>query len=445
MTRKPRHLAFHLIFLSLVLLMGSSTQEYKFISSGDVHNILPLWDQAKFMERQLKWRQEHVLPEIMRREQVDLWIVEKSEGVLYLSLLPGDKEGLVPEEPSWLVYHNAGRGGRMELRFAEQDQLAGLVKRLGPVRIGVGERNIPRMKETLGNPFGDRLVDSKNLRIGFLEKRSPEEISAFHYATRIAHDVIAEAFSNRAVIPDVTTTDELNWWIRQRYRDLGLMTSDHPTITLQRCDANLEKFDDPPEYFREGRTSNGVNVVVRRGDVISCDTDLFLLGLVTDSHQHAYVLKERETDVPEALEVALRKVNRIQDLFRKEFLAGRAGKEIVAAAKMIKPEDGIIETELGFHPPPMYIRRFLQGGYMFDHKTYVAGMTSGPGYYPTSIVSNNHKLHANTLYAFEPHACAAALGWKDGLELGIGQIADFTENGLQYLARPQEHQWHIIK
>ena len=30
-------------------------------------------------------------------------------------------------------------------------------------------------------------------------------------------------------------------------------------------------------------------------------------------------------------------------------------------------------------------------------------MTSGPGYYPTSIVTNEHQLHHNTLYAFEPH------------------------------------------
>ena len=82
---------------------------------------------------------------------------------------------------------------------------------------------------------------------------------------------------------------------------------------------------------------------------------------------------------------------------------------------------------------------------MFDHKTYVAGMTSGPGYYPTSIVTNDHKLHTNTLYAFEPHTRVVVPGWKDGLELGIGQISVFTEDGLLYLARPQEHHWHVIK
>ena len=37
-------------------------------------------------------------------------------------------------------------------------------------------------------------------------------------------EVIAEAYSNRVIIPDVTTTDELNWWILQRYEDLGIGT-----------------------------------------------------------------------------------------------------------------------------------------------------------------------------------------------------------------------------
>jgi hypothetical protein len=320
-----------------------------------------------------------------------------------------------------------------------------LVSERDPNRIAIGQHNNGDMLKALGKKYASRSIDSWTLGVRWLETMSPEMISVYSHVQRIANEVIAEAYSNRVVTPDVTTTDDLNWWIRHKYLELDLETENHPTITVQRSDENLAKYDDPPEYFHKGRTRNGVNVVIRRGDVVSCDTDLFLLGLVTDSHQHAYVLKKGETDVPKALKEALRKVNRIQDLFRKEFIFGRTGKEIVAVSEKIPREEGIIESELGFHPPPMFIRRFLQGGYMFDHKTYVAGMTSGPGYYPTSIVTNNHKLHYNTLYAFEPHTRVAVPGWKDGLELGIGQIAVFTEEGLRYLARPQENQWHVIK
>ena len=170
------------------------------------------------------------------------------------------------------------------------------------------------------------------------------------------------------------------------------------------------------------------------------------MGLVTDSHQHAYVLQRDEKNVPAALQEGLKIVNQMQDLFASEFRLGRTGKEIVAASKKIKLLPDVIETELAFHPPPMFIRRFLLGGYMFSHKTYVAGMTSGPGYYPTSIVTNNHTLYNNTLYAFEPHTRVAVDGWgPNGVEIGIGQIVVVSENGLEYLNRPQYSKWHIIK
>jgi hypothetical protein len=83
---------------------------------------------------------------------------------------------------------------------------------------------------------------------------------------------------------------------------------------------------------------------------------------------------------------------------------------------------------------------------MFSHKTYVAGMTSGPGYYPTSIVTNNHNLYHNTLYAFEPHTRIDVEGWgPTGVEIGIGQIVVFSEEGVRYLNRPQNSKWHVIK
>ena len=93
----------------------------------------------------------------------------------------------------------------------------------------------------------------------------------------------------------------------------------------------------------------------------------------------------------------------------------------------------------------MFIRRFLLGGFFFPTKPYVAGMTSSPGYYPTSIVTNDHQLHYNTLYAFEPHISVAVPGWgPEGVELGLGQIVAFTPDGFRYLARAQEVEWHVI-
>jgi hypothetical protein len=50
------------------------------------------------------------------------------------------------------------------------------------------------------------------------------------------------------------------------------------------------------------------------------------------------------------------------------------------------------------------------------------------------------------MYAYEPHTRVKVAGWGDaGVELGIGQMAVFTEAGLEYLNRVQNNTWHVIK
>lgn len=447
--------------LLLILALGTEAAQ-QVVEARDTDSILPMRERVKLMEKWWKWKKQHVLPMVMQEQGIDMWIIRNNEADLYYnnegpvftSLLPANFEGMTYASqyaragsqriPKFLMFVDTGK----KIQYIEPRDyvhITQLVKEFDPKKIAIGTHNNDQMLKALGTTYASRWIDSWTLGVRWLETMSPEMISVYHHVQRVANEIIAEAYSNRVVTPDVTTTDDLNWWIRHRYLELGLEVENHPSITIQRNDENMAKYNDPPEYFRNGRTENGINVIIRRGDIISCDTDHFLLGLVTDSHQHAYVLRHGEVDVPEPLKQALLKVNQMQDLFRQEFKLGRTGKEIVTAAEKITPLEGIIETELGFHPPPMFLRRFLKGGYMFDHKTYVAGMTSGPGYYPTSIVSNDHKLYLNTLYAFEPHTRVAVPGWKFGVELGIGQIAVFTEKGLEYMARPQEREWHIIK
>ena len=228
--------------------------------------------------------------------------------------------------------------------------------------------------------------------------------------------------------------------------DLNIEHENHPAIRVQRRPADIEKYETTSEKFFNGRTGNGVDLVIRRGGIIGCDKDIMLLGLVTDTKAFSYVLKEDEQDVPGNLKEALRKVNRLHADFTKEFQYQRTGIEIVYATQMIPLEKGIITTTMVFHPTPMFIRKYLEGGYMFSHKTYVAGLTSTPDYYPTSIVSNSHSLHFNTLYFFDPKPTRVSVeDWgENGVDLTLGQIEAFTEEGLTYLGNPIA-EWHVIR
>jgi|TARA_B100001964_G_scaffold106375_1_gene118834 hypothetical protein len=417
------------------------------------------------MESWWKWKKEHVLPMVMREQSVDVWILRNNEADLYYnnegpvftSLLPANFEGMTLPSiyahpgsqaiPKFLLFHY--NNGRIEYHEpSDFKHINTLVNKIQPNRIAISFFNNEDMLNALGKKYSKKIIDSWTIGVRWLETISPGQIDAYSFVQGLANDIIAEGFSNAVVIPGITTTDDLNWWFRHCYLDLDLEIENHPSVIVKRRPSLIEKYSsiDSPNKFRDGQTQNGINVVIQKGDIISLDSDIMLMGLVTDSHQHAYVLQSNEEDVPDDLKKALETVNQMQDLFAAEFRLGRTGKEIVASSKKIELLPGIIETELGFHPPPMFIRRFLLGGYMFSHKTYVAGMTSGPGYYPTSIVTNNHNLYHNTLYAFEPHTRIDVEGWGPiGVEIGIGQIVVFSEVGVRYLNRPQNSKWHVIK
>ena len=165
-------------------------------------------------------------------------------------------------------------------------------------------------------------------------------------------------------------------------------------------------------------------------------------------HQFAYVLDEGESEIPQALVEAFDKANALQDLISREFVVGRTGKEIQDASKAIPSEGDVRNTSgrfLAFHPPPMFLRRYQLFGFMFWKGSYVAGIASWPKYYPTSIVSDQHRLSYNTVHVFHPGISVKVPGW-DGVGLGVGQLIAFTEeNGFEFLNRSQTFGLHVIR
>lgn len=448
--------------------VGGAVQSLR---SGEfMAHVIPMRERVRIMQGFWEWKRERLLPELMREQGVDMWIVRNdeqpeyrqtsyAEGPVYTSLLPANHEGMVYasayeeglEIPEFLMFVRGDEGDDPTVEYVQPrdyDHIAQLVARHDPATIAIRHQGGERLVAALG-ARASRAVDSWTLSVRWLETMAPEQVSVYRYVQGVANDLIAEGFSNRAIVPDVTTVEDINWWFRHKMLELGIEKENHPTVGIQRKPANIARYaaEDPPELFRRGRTENGMNPTVRRGDIISLDSDIMLLGMVTDSHQHAYVLEHGERQVPEELQEALRIVNRMQDRFAAEMRIGRTGAEVVAATERIAREEGVIESELGFHPPPMFLRRFTVNGLMFSRGTWVAGASSGPGYKRHLVVGNEHPLHTETLYAFEPHTRVAVSGWGDrGVELGIGQIALLDEDGLHYLDRAQAGAgWHVIR
>jgi hypothetical protein len=89
----------------------------------------------------------------------------------------------------------------------------------------------------------------------------------YHDVMRVAHQVIAEAFSNQVIVPGVTTNEDVAWWMRQRVAEMGLGQWFHPTITI----------------WRKGGLPTPVppgGNVIQRGDMFQCD---FGIGYTTST------------------------------------------------------------------------------------------------------------------------------------------------------------------
>ncbi|WNZ60180.1 hypothetical protein QEG98_29830 [Myxococcus sp. MxC21-1] len=99
--------------------------------------------------------------------------------------------------------------------------------------------------------------------------RSADEARFYEKQTKLAWNIIETAFSNQVITPGVTTTRDVEWWMRQCLADLGLETWFQSSVDVQRHGADDKGL--------------GENPVIQRGDVLHCDYSVTALGLNTDT------------------------------------------------------------------------------------------------------------------------------------------------------------------
>ena len=93
-------------------------------------------------------------------------------------------------------------------------------------------------------------MPAEALCIRWLETRTQAELEIYPQIVQLARSAIAEAFSNKVITPGVTTTEEVRWWLRERYRELGLPVWFQPHCNVQRRDPKAAD----GEFFGENHT-----------------------------------------------------------------------------------------------------------------------------------------------------------------------------------------------
>ncbi|HUG52325.1 MAG TPA: M24 family metallopeptidase [Vicinamibacteria bacterium] len=344
----------------------------------------PLREQDRVRQEWLEARLGRVLPALMRRHGVAMWIVtsrEYAEDPAFFSLV--SPSVMAARRRTILVFHDRGKengierltlgggsnGGlyevyrdpetsRRELMGQSQwDLLRRVIDERQPATIAVdishthafsdglsaGERE--QLEAALG-PWRSRLVRAEGLPLDYIAVRVPEMMPAYRHLMRLAHALIARAFSSEVITPGRTTTDDVVWWLRQQVRDLGMGEWFAPSVTVQRRGRRA------PEDPVASRAGAG-GTVIERGDHLHTDFGIYAMGLATDTQHVGYVLAAGETDAPAGLRKALQNSNRLQDLLLARLRPGRTGNEVftdtVAAMKEAGIEGTVYTHPIGDH------------------------------------------------------------------------------------------------
>jgi hypothetical protein len=309
------------------------------------HPFGTLREQAAEQQRWLDERMRTVLPALMRKHKVDMWVVpmrEYNEDPVFTALAapttfaarrrtiylffdecahperPELTRGVVPCKVQRIALGGTSQGGVFEAvrsttpaagpagsRTAPRAELWGdaqwqvlrqFVDARRPTTIaintsrvfafsdGLSSGELDGMRAALGPRWMTHVRPAEALPLELIATRVPGEDAMFARMTAEAWRIIGTAFSNEVIQPGVTRTDDVVWWMRQRVNDLGLGTWFHPSVEVQRHGATDAELGDDP--------------IIQRGDVLHCDFGITALRLNTDTQHMGYVLREGETRVP---------------------------------------------------------------------------------------------------------------------------------------------------
>jgi len=412
--------------------------------------ILPIKERATWVNNMLEYRLDSLLPELMNRTDIDMWILvsrEYNEDPVMKTMLPS--EWLSARRRTIMVFYKDKETSELEkiaiARYSvgkllkgewnidvypeQWDALIEYIKQKDPQKIGLNyskdfgladgivQTEYAEFLNKLPTAYQNRVTSAQDLAIAWLETRSPMEIDQYKLLCKLGHQILGEAFSQEVITAGKTSTDDVIWWLRQRVIDLGLQTWFHPSVSIQRADK--EKFDHLRSFSKRPEQQ-----IIQYGDLLHVDFGISYLRLNTDQQQHFYMLKPDETAVPEYLAKAMAQSNRVQDILTASFNENKTGNEVLADALAQCKTEGIIAS-IYTHPIGFHGHAAGPTIGMWDNQKGIPGR----GDYP---------LYHNTAYSIELNSSSEIKEWNKIIRIMLEEEGIYTKDGFYYPNGRQE-------
>ncbi len=323
-----------LALLSLVAAFTSATPAFA-QSHLEARN---RWARLCEMRRE---KFDRILPEAMRENGVDMWIVAMREGhhdPLWELLGRGyvgttgyyiftDRGGDRIERVAIdITDHNRTACGAYDLELSGTD-LGAFVRERNPRRIGLNMSTEMGMADglsytlhakivaALGPAFASRLVAAEKVVSDFSSRRVMSELVAFGDATEMGRQIAERALSNEVITPGVTTLADVAWWIQEQQLQRGLGSS----------------FEVPSIYVTgpNGIEATSNDRIIQRGDIVMIDFGVGYLNMWTDQKRIAYVLKPGEVALPASIQRAFDQAVKVREVIRRTAKPGKTAQEMM--------------------------------------------------------------------------------------------------------------------
>ena len=414
-----------------------------------VAQILSEKDRAVLKDELLEDRFQHLLPQLMDEANLDMWLLisrEYNEDPVLKTMLPARWLN-ARRRTMILFYRNKQQNTIERIAVARYDigksiksawnkelepnqwkALSAIIAERNPTKIGINyskhfaladglvKTDYEELVENLPDSLTSKLVSAEKLAIAWLETRTEKEMKLFKKLVKTTHDIIDVAFSEKVIEPGKTTTEDVVWFLRQKVTDMGLETWFHPTIDIQRTNQELQS-------HIYSFTKGDKDKIIQKGDLLHCDFGITYIGLNTDCQQHAYVLKDNETSVPEYLASAFKKGNRLQDILTTTMQEGKTGNEILLSSLSTAKKEGL-RPSIYTHP---------LGKYGHSAGTTI-GMWDSQGGVP---FNGDYLLHKNTVYAIELNVTVSIPEWQKDIRIMLEEAGFYGDNFFEYVNERQ--------
>ncbi|KAK4457161.1 hypothetical protein QBC42DRAFT_319699 [Cladorrhinum samala] len=319
--------------------------------SPEYQPLPPLRQQAAIQDA---WTAERKagIPSILQKYNVDAWIIsqrEYAEDTVFWSLKSAQQFSARRRTTYLFLAHNSSSPSfawvdntpslwpELERVLGEQEhEVEKIAVNTHPeiaFSSGLHAGELDAVKKGLGKDWASRLVSEPMVAVEYVATMPSSRAGWYAKLQETAWAVIGEAFSGSVIEPGRTTTEDVEWWMREKLSDLKYGTWFHPSVSV---------VDEAGFFGSEGK-------VIEHGDLLHVDFGVTAMGMNTDTQHLGYVLRPGEDDVPEGLKEGLKKGNKAQDIVKANMKIGMTGNEILKRSLEDMKAEGI-EGRVYSHP-----------------------------------------------------------------------------------------------